>query len=200
MVPLDFAALVVPGVPGVADNVARHVDDVPLGRVVELGSGGGENLLRIAEARPGRLIVGVEYSDEMTELAKVRAAHSSYSNIGIVQANYLEAPFYIGQFDEVIAIAPGSTKDRVVNAAEAASQMVSAQGYIYIATDLGQVPGAIRAIEQGLESRGLHGQITPGFRRVRDIARGWNPLGIPLESMFFDGYQDVWEISVRLEP
>ncbi|MCP4540709.1 MAG: hypothetical protein GY832_26520 [Chloroflexi bacterium] len=28
MVPLDFAALVVPGVPGVADNVARHADDV----------------------------------------------------------------------------------------------------------------------------------------------------------------------------
>jgi RHS repeat-associated protein len=198
---LDAAGLALPFVTGAWVRHAGKVDDVgDTRRIIEIGSGGGENLLRIAEARPGSLVVGVDYANDAATLAKIRAAYSPYRNIEVVRANYLRAPFGTGQFDEVIAIAPGSVKDYVTDAAKTATNLVSAHGRFYVVTDLGAAPTAIQAIEQGLKSRGLRGQIVSGFRDVRDIARGLNPLGIPLESAFFSGYDEVWEIFVQLGP
>ncbi len=54
MVPLDFAALIVPGVPGVADNVARHADDVQIARIWATTEGTETGADAIRRANMGR--------------------------------------------------------------------------------------------------------------------------------------------------
>ncbi|MCP4536695.1 MAG: PKD domain-containing protein, partial [Chloroflexi bacterium] len=112
MVPLDVAALAVPGVPGVADNAARHIDDVPLGRTAYLIGGlpqdmqGVEQIVELS-SKYDEVIVNdiIPSSDLLTEFTLEKAGYQ-LSNVKYVVGDAAKlSPLH---HTDIFAVAPNA--------------------------------------------------------------------------------------------
>jgi hypothetical protein len=157
MVPFDAVFLAMPIVPGIADNVLRHADDVGDARrvVVELGSGNLANLPKIVAENPGARVIGTElpeverwlevarrhpgvYSDFDELLENYKAATAAGAEIKFLDYKSLPANFA----DKTISIAPypgrlgvGGELASAVETAQVMANITKPGGRIYVAAD-----------------------------------------------------------------
>lgn len=95
----------------VLDSTASLVEDVvaavpPGGSVLEVGSGGGQFAVRLAEAAPALRITGVDLSREQVKRAAQRARHQP--NVSFRPGSALDLSFPADHFDAAVSI--GSIK------------------------------------------------------------------------------------------
>jgi hypothetical protein len=187
--------------PGDAPEGARtRVDAADYeGVAIELGPGGLGNTARIAEARPGWEVIGVDVDASALSLERLRIRESlDFDRITLKKGDYLDPNLGVPLADEVIAMAPGSRAEHVYRAVEAAGKLVAPEGRIYVETDL-PVFGEgsphrqqiVQRLNSVLEARGLRVSHIdpPGSVTYQSIHSGGyvvqphhNPLGIELHT------------------
>jgi SAM-dependent methyltransferase len=72
-------------------------------RVLELGCGGGGNLLPMAEALPGSEFVGIDLSARQIAASQAAARALGLKNLTLGQADLLDVPNGLGPFDYIVA-------------------------------------------------------------------------------------------------
>lgn len=96
------APAVVAWLPELADG---RLDAVPRGaRLLDVGCGGGQNLLAIAERRPDLKITGLDLSERQVARATRRASKAGAA-MRFVEGSALDLPFADGEFDAVMSVA-----------------------------------------------------------------------------------------------
>lgn len=85
-----------------AAEVARHLDDRPGQRVLELGCGLGANSLHLAERLPHVSFLGTDLMAQHVERAEAKAR--KLPNLGFRQASFEDLPEDLGQFDAIFGI------------------------------------------------------------------------------------------------
>jgi ubiquinone/menaquinone biosynthesis C-methylase UbiE len=101
-----YDAVIAPAVIGLSAALeADMLDRLPRGaRVLEVGSGGGQLAVRIAERRPDVSIVGLDLSPEQVARAS-RRARALGDRVRFVEGSALEMPFADASFDAVLSVA-----------------------------------------------------------------------------------------------
>jgi len=101
-----YDALVAPAVERMVPSMSgMWLDEVPHGaRVLDVGCGGGQNLLAIAALRPDLQLCGLDLNPGQVGRARRRAAKRNVP-AEIVEGSALELPFDDGEFDTVMSIA-----------------------------------------------------------------------------------------------
>lgn len=87
-----------------AAEVARHLDDRPGQRVLELGCGLGANSLHLAERFPHVAFVGTDLMTQHVERAGAKAKAGALSNLSFRKASFEDLPEDLGQFDAIFGI------------------------------------------------------------------------------------------------
>ena len=73
---------------------------VPVGMVLDVCCGTGDITERIARTRPDVFVTGLDFSDEMLNVARSRTL--GLENVKLVEGNALELPFDDGTFDSAV--------------------------------------------------------------------------------------------------
>ncbi len=77
------------------------------GRILDLGSGGGQHAVLMAKARPDVSVVGIDISPTMVRRAKARAQREGVADrVRFELGDALEVPFADATFDAVICAGP----------------------------------------------------------------------------------------------
>lgn len=97
---------IAPAVIDLADRIEhRLLGQVPEGaKILEVGSGGGQLAVRLAEKRRDVSIVGLDLAPEQVARAAERA-HSLASRVRFVEGTAMALPFDDGTFDAVLSVA-----------------------------------------------------------------------------------------------
>jgi len=97
-----IAAAVAKLVPAISE---RWVGGLAAGAsVLDVGCGGGQNLLIVAERRPDLVLTGLDLNAGQVARARRRAA-KSHASMRVIEGSAMELPFGDGQFDSVMSVA-----------------------------------------------------------------------------------------------
>lgn len=81
----------------------KQIDIAKDAVVLDIGCGGGANLVRLLAACPRGHVTGVDYSDEAVEFSRKRTADELGRRCEVMQANAMDLPFDDAHFDIVTA-------------------------------------------------------------------------------------------------
>jgi len=101
-----YDRFIAPAVAALADRLLPELGHLlpDRGRLLDVGCGGGQNLVAISRARPDARLQGIDLSSEQIRRASARAADAGI-DAAFTVGSALDLPFGDGEFDLVLSVA-----------------------------------------------------------------------------------------------
>ncbi len=162
-----YDAIIAPATTVLVETIsADYITSLPAGsRVLDVGCGGGQSVLAIAERQPDLHLVGLDLNDGQIARARKRARRRGL-DVEFVQGSALDLPFGDGEFDLVMSIASIKHWPDQARGMSECTRLLKPGGQLYVAeADRGcKLDDARSFVSRTRVPRPLLGLALAGFR------------------------------------